>query len=155
MCHRAQCRARTALPAGLLVGIVRELAALPKNLLSYRGRREVLTKESVLIRLLKSYDRVFVGGRTCERFYAGISATGGTTVSGADKAELQELVKRLLPPITQCASREGPLIWARLKYRMCMRTRRYRQRPKTIAINTRGAYRCRKELSLISFVFPY
>lgn len=102
VCHRAHASVvgvPELLPsyAGLLVEKeVRELsiALNPKKpSLAIVGGAKFATKEPVLKRLLKAYDRVFVGGALANDFMqASGRPVGRSLVSGADKTELKALL---------------------------------------------------------------
>ncbi len=100
--------------AGLLVEEeVRELttALKPgKPSIAIIGGAKFATKEPVLKRLLKSYDRVFVGGALANDFMqASGRPVGKSLVSGADKLALKNLMgdRKLLLPIDYIVAPAG------------------------------------------------
>lgn len=119
VCHRAHASVvgvPELLPsyAGLLVEEeIRELsmALLPKKpSLAIVGGAKFSTKEPVLVRLLRSYDRVFVGGALANDFMqAAARPVGRSLVSGADKAELKSLLgnRKLALPLDYVVAPAG------------------------------------------------
>ncbi|HWH16522.1 MAG TPA: phosphoglycerate kinase [Candidatus Paceibacterota bacterium] len=119
VCHRAHASVvgvPELLPsyAGLLVAQeVRELSAAlspKKPSIAIVGGAKFATKEPVLVRLLASYDRVFVGGALANDFMqASGRPIGRSLVSGADKAELKALLgnRKLLLPVDYVVAPAG------------------------------------------------
>ncbi len=119
VCHRAHASVvgvAELLPsyAGFLVQKeVEELskALKPKNpSLAIIGGAKFATKEPVLKKLIKSYDRVFVGGALANDFIQAKGLpVGKSLVSGADQKELLQLLatKKLLLPIDYVVAPAG------------------------------------------------
>ncbi len=119
VCHRAHASVvgvPELLPsyAGFLVEEeVRELSAAlspKKPSLAIVGGAKFSTKEPVLVRLLRSYDRVFVGGALANDFMqASARPVGRSLVSGANKAELKSLLgnRKLALPLDYVVAPAG------------------------------------------------
>lgn len=119
VCHRSHASVvgvPTLLPsyAGFLV--LKEVKELSKALspkrpsLAIIGGAKFSTKQPVLEKLLKTYDRVYVGGALANDFMkAAGNPVGVSLVSGADVTKLQEVMKnkKLLLPIDYVVAKAG------------------------------------------------